>query len=119
MKYVVAYQLDNGTIPKWIFDGGYLPHKIGDEEWLVGITADVAELDVKAVALTESTLLTRLGTLSDAQHEEIDKAMAYLGFSVAADAKANDVSDALAELDAAKLPATAKLVKRLAALAGI
>jgi len=45
--------------------------------------------------------------------------MAYLGFSVAADAKANDVSDALAELDAAKLPATAKLVKRLAALAGI
>lgn len=117
---IAAYNLDRGRAPEWITDGGFLPHTADGKDWLCGYVKNGTDIKaVGGVELTEPLLVARLGTLSKASAESMPEALATLGFTAARDTRARDIEDAMAEIEQAKLPATAKLLARLAARTAI
>ena len=56
---IVKYQLDNGTIPTWIEDGGYYPDPT---EIMIGATVDGSTEEGLGVLASQSAVETYLDT---------------------------------------------------------
>jgi hypothetical protein len=56
---IVKYQLDNGTIPTWIADGGYYPDP---NEVMIGATVDGSTEEGLGVLVSQSAVETYLDT---------------------------------------------------------
>ena len=64
---IVKYQLDNGTIPTWIEDGGYYPDT---NEVMIGATVDGSTETGEGELVSESAVETYLDTYTSTWTEE-------------------------------------------------
>ena len=64
---IVKYQLDNGTIPTWIEDGGYYPDPT---EVMIGATVDGSDETGLGELASEADVKTYLDTYTSSWTEE-------------------------------------------------
>jgi|TARA_R100000544_G_C2220385_1_gene57151 hypothetical protein len=64
---IVKYQLDNGTIPTWIEDGGYYPDPT---EIMIGATVDGSTEEGLGVLASEADVKTYLDTYTSTWTEQ-------------------------------------------------
>ena len=64
---IVKYQLDNGTIPTWIEDGGYYPDT---NEVMIGATVDGSTETGEGELVSESAVETYLDTYTSTWTED-------------------------------------------------
>ena len=64
---IVKYQLDNGTIPTWIADGGYYPDPT---EIMIGATVDGSTETGEGELVSESAVETYLDTYTSTWTED-------------------------------------------------
>ena len=64
---IVKYQLDNGTIPSWIEDGGYYPDP---NEVMIGATVDGSTEEGLGVLASQADVETYLDTYTSDWTEE-------------------------------------------------